>query len=178
MKNLFRTAAVLLTAAWMALSVCAEPALPEDPVVPPRIKNGVPVYVTSTMASDGTDVTPMYDADNATTTVFENAADGVSLFMTAGAKFRLAGFVLDGCDDEYTVTLAGSHDGQNWVDVSIKSTNRDGYMVYNTQALGINYRYYRLHFTTEEGALELGTVIFYARQDYCIAGAHTLSLMY
>ena len=177
MKNLIRSAAIVLLSVWMTLSAGAELVLATDPVVPPRIKNGVPVYVTSTMASDGTDVTPLYDFDNATTTVFKNAADGVRLFMTAGAKFRLAGFILDGCDDAYTVTLSASHDGQEWVDVSIKCTDRDGYMVYTTQALGINYRYYSLNFDTTEGALELGTVVFYARQDYSLAGVQALSLL-
>lgn len=169
MKHMLKSAAALLLAAMMALGTVAaevKETVPADPVSLPRVKNAVQIEVTSSLASDGADLVPLYDDDNATTAVFENAAEGVSLSMTAGKKFRLAAFVLDGCDDKYTVTLSASQDGENWKEITIKGTKKDGAMLYTTKGLGKNYRYYRLTLTTEEGALEIGTAAFFARRDY------------
>ncbi|MBE6614149.1 MAG: hypothetical protein E7631_02450 [Ruminococcaceae bacterium] len=166
MKHMLKTAAALLLAAMMALCAAAEDTAPADPVNLPRIKDAAQVSVTSSLASDGADLTPLYDDDNATTAVFEEAADGVTMSVTAGKKFRLSAFVLGGCDDAYTVTLSASQDGETWKDVKIKAVEKDGYMVYYTQGLGVNYRYYRLNLDTEEGALELGTAAFFARRDF------------
>ena len=168
MKHILKTAAAILLASVMTLCVCAEGTAPADPVKLPYVKNAVRAVVTSSLASDAADLTPLYDDDNATTTVFENAADGVTMSVTTGEKFRLAAFVLGGCDNEYTVTLSASQDGENWKDIRIKGVEKDGYMVYTTVALGVNYRYYRLNLDTEEGALELGTAAFFARRDYSL----------
>lgn len=170
MKHMLRSAAALLLAAMMALCAGASDGevFPADPVTLPRVKDAVQVQVTSSLASDGTDLVPLYDSDNATTAVFENASEGVSLSMTTGEKFRMSAFVLDGCDEEYTVTLSASQDGENWKEITIKGTKKDGAMLYTTKGLGRNYRYYRLTLTTEEGALEIGTAAFFARKDYTL----------
>lgn len=168
MKHMMKTAAALLLAAMMTLCVCAEETAPADPVKLPYVKDAVQTVVTSSLASDGADLTPLYDDDNATAAVFENAADGVTMSVTTGKKFRLSAFVIGGCDDAYTVTLSASQDGETWKDVKIKGVEKDGYMVYSTRGLGVNYRYYRLHLDTEEGALTMGTVAFYARRDYSL----------
>ena len=171
MKHMLKSAAALLMAAMMALSAGAAEGeiAPADPVKLPKVKDAVQVQVTSSMASDGKDLVPLYDADNATAAVFENAAEGVSVSVTTGEKFRLAAFVLDGCDEEYTVTLSASQDGENWKEVVIKGTKKDGgAMLYTTKGLGRNYRYYRLTLTAEEGALEIGTAAFFARRDYTL----------
>lgn len=172
MKRMLKSAAVLLMAAMMALSAGAvEGGLtPAEPVNLPRVKDAVQVRVTSSMASDGTDLVPLYDDDNATAAVFENAAEGVSVSVTTGKKFRLAAFVLDGCDEKYTVSLSASQDGETWKEISVKATRKQesGAMLYTTQGLGVNYRYYRLTLTTEEETLEIGTAAFFARQDYAL----------
>lgn len=130
----------------------------------PTFVHAEQIQITSSLASDGSDLTPLYDLSSETGTTFAAADEGVTISMTTEEAFRLHSIVVNEVETKYDVALYASNDGENWKEVLFDTKTVDGFVVYQARALGRDYKFYRLEATTEDGeALTLHTLAMYEK---------------
>ena len=178
MKNWLKAVCALILTGAMALSAAAayypknydpdpevqirEPAVVETFALP-ELAGAQLQTITSSMASEDIDLTPLYDKSADTTVTFTTAAEGVSISMTSREEFRLAAIVTD--DAAYTASVYASRDGYEWVELDVKTTVQDGYAVHKLKNLVVDYKFYRLEAQTDGEELTLDTLAMYAAED-------------
>lgn len=142
----------------------AEDVVTND-VTMPTLVHAEQIRITSSLASDGTDLTPLYDLSTETTAEFADAADGVSISMTTEEAFQLHSIVVNKTDTKYDAKMYASNDGENWVEVKFDTKTKDDFTVYQAKGLGRKYKFYRLTATTEDAALSFHTVALYEKVE-------------
>lgn len=179
MKNWQKIFCALALIGSMAATVAAEDVVTTDAeadvvatavetvsVELPTFVHAQQIEITSSMASDNSDLTGLYDLADDTTVTFAEADKGVQISMTTTEAFRLHSIVVNETETKYDAALYASKDGENWVEVKFDTITKDGFVVYQTKALGRKYKFYRLEATTEEGqALSLHTLAMYEKVD-------------
>lgn len=174
MKNWQKICCVLALTCAMSLGVAAEDAqtVPEEIAVStenvtlPTFVKAEQIRITSSLASDGTSLSDLYDLYADTAVTFADAGEGVSLSMTTEEAFRLHAIVVNEVETKYEAKLYASTDGENWKEVLFDTKTVDGFVVYQTRALGRDYKFYRLEATTDDGeALTFHTLAMYEKQE-------------
>lgn len=179
MKNWQKIFCALALIGSMAATVAAEDVVSADveadvvttsvevvSVELPTFVHAQQVEITSSMASDNSDLTVLYDLADDTTVTFAEADKGVQISMTTKEAFRLHSIVVNETETKYDAALYASKDGENWVEVKFDTIAKDGFVVYQAKALGRKYKFYRLEATTEEGqALSFHTLAMYEKVD-------------
>lgn len=175
MKNWQKICCVLALIGAMSTMTMAEDVLkiaenPNADVVEavelPNFVHAEQIQITSSMASDGSDLTPLYDLSSETTTTFAATEEGVEISMTTEEAFRLHAIVVNETETKYDAALYASKDGENWVEVKFDKKTQDGFVVYQTRALGRDYKFYRLTATTKNGeALTFHTLAMYEKVE-------------
>lgn len=175
MKNWQKICCVLALVGAMSTLTMAEDVLkiaenPDADVVEavelPTFVHAEQIQITSSMASDNSDLTPLYDLSSETTVTFATAEDGVDISMTSAEAFRLYSIVVNETETKYDATLYASKDGENWVEVKFNRKSVDGFEVFQTKALGRDYKFYRLHADTKDGeTLTFHTLAMYEKQE-------------
>lgn len=176
MKNWQKIGCVLALVGAMAMTVAAEDVVATTtPVTLPDLVHAEKIQITSSMASDDSDLTPLYDLSTETTVTFtmtsavadatdEATTEGVDISMTTKEAFRLHSIVVNETETKYDAALYASTDGENWVEVKFDTKTRDGFVVYQAKNLGRDYKFYRLHATTKNGeALTFHTLAMYEK---------------
>lgn len=170
MKNWQKICCVLALAGAMSIGATAEDVLtvPDEITVAtedvslPTLVHAEQVRITSSMASDDSDLRALYDLSTDTAVTFD---ESVSLSMTTEEAFRLHAIVVNEVETKYDATLYASKDGENWVEVQFDTKTVDGFVVYQTRGLGRDYKFYRLRAETKDGeALTFHTLAMYEKQ--------------
>lgn len=170
MKNWQKICCVLALACAMSLGVTAEDVLtvPDEITVAtedvslPTLVQAEQIRITSSLASDGSDLRALYDLSTDTAVTFD---ESVSLSMTSEEAFRLHAIVVNEVETKYDAALYASKDGENWVEVQFETKTVDGFVVYQTRGLGRDYKFYRLSTETGDGeALTFHTLAMYEKQ--------------
>jgi len=160
MKNWLKTLCAAAIIGSMALTVAAEDAAA---LTLPEPVHAEQVRITSSLASDETDLVPLYDLSADTAVTFAGAAEGVSVSMTAKEAFRLHSIVVNETETAYEAALYASNDGENWVEVKFDTKEEDGFVLYKAKGLARDYKFYRLTAQTEEGELSFHTLAMYQK---------------
>lgn len=168
MKNWQKLFCALALTGAMATMVMAEDVVPTavETVALPTFVHAEQVRITSSLASDNSDLTPLYDlsANTAVTFTADETDKNVTISMTAAEAFRLHSIVVNETETKYDAALYASKDGENWVEVKFDAIPKDGFVVYQTKALGRDYKFYRLEATPEDGeALTFHTLAMYEK---------------
>lgn len=170
MKNWQKICCVLALAGVMSIGATAEDVLtvPDEITVAtedvslPTLVHAEQVRITSSMASDDSDLRALYDLSTDTAVTFD---ESVSLSMTTEEAFRLHAIVVNEVETKYDAALYASKDGENWVEVQFDTKTVDGFVVYQTRGLGRDYKFYRLRTETKDGeALTFHTLAMYEKQ--------------
>lgn len=170
MKNWMKTLCALAVVGSMALTVAAEDAAVEALTLPDLV-HAEQAWITSSLASDESDLVPLYDLSAETAVTFAGAAEGVSVSLTSKEAFRLHSIVVNETETEYKAALYASKDGENWVEVKFDTKEEDGFVIYKAKGLARDYKFYRLSAQTEEGELTFHTLAMYRKVDDVWPGA-------
>ena len=163
MKNWLKTLCAVAVVGSMALTVAAEDAAAAEALTLPELVHAEQVRITSSLASDESDLVPLYDLSADTAVTFAGAAEGVSVSMTTREAFRLHSIVVNETETEYEAALYASNDGENWVEVKFDTDEEDGFVIYKAKGLSRNYKFYRLSAQTEEGEMSFHTLAMYRK---------------
>ena len=162
MKNWLKTLCAVAVMGSMALTVAAEDAA-ANALTLPDLVHAEQIRITSSLASDDSDLLPLYDLSADTAVTFAGAAEGVSVSMTTKEAFRLHSIVVNETETEYEAALYASNDGENWVEVKFDTKEEDGFVIYKAKGLARDYKFYRLSAQTEEGELSFHTLAMYQK---------------
>ncbi|MBQ8401506.1 MAG: hypothetical protein IJX14_06205 [Clostridia bacterium] len=164
MKNWLKILCAMAVAGTLALTAAAADAAVDTEAAEltlPDLVHAEEIQITSSLASDGTDLVPLYDLSADTAVTFENAADGVSISLTSSEAFRLHSIVIDKIDAVYEAKLYASDDSSEWVELRNDVKIKDDFVVYQVKNLGSDYKFYRLTLDTAEGGLTLHTLAMF-----------------